>query len=237
MFGCGNGVRVPFQLLLTLPALAANYGRRAVSAGVGNRLSKPSPDERRRLGPPSPDRFIPRPALILFVGILAAAFLACGGDGGGAVENRILTVVRVEERDANGDWVPVENARVLYEIYSPRGSTPAEPPPLFYQYEGTTNSQGISTIGNDPEGRVGTDIGMVVVDVIHPDGRTSFKRKKVEEKFDFAEWSKGFMTESAPPGEIAAAICADAVDFETCENSLANNDLKMWGAGVVVRVR
>ena len=113
MFGCGNGVRVPFQPLLTLPALAANYGRRVVSAGAGNRLSKPSPDERRRLGPPSPDRFIPRPALILFVGILAAAFLACGGDGGGAVENRILTVVRVEERDANGDWDPVENASFM----------------------------------------------------------------------------------------------------------------------------
>ena len=179
----------------------------------------------------------PRPALILLLGLLTVTlFAACGG-GDAKAENRILTVVRVEEKDANGDWVPVENAKVLYEIYSPRGSTPAEPPPLYYQYQGVTNAEGISTVGNDPEGRVETDIGMVVVDVIHPDGRTSFKRKKVEGKFDFAEWSKEFMTESAPPAEIAAAICADAVDFETCENSLASNDLKMWGAGVVVRVR
>ena len=153
------------------------------------------------------------------------------------VENRILTVVRVEERDESGEWVPVENAKVLYEIYSPRGSTPAEPPPLYYQYEGVTNADGISSIGNDPEGRVETDIGMVVVDVILPDGRTAFKRKKVEGNFDFAEWAKEFMDEAAAPDDITTAICVDAVEFETCEDSLESKDLKIWGAGVVVRVR
>ena len=179
----------------------------------------------------------PRAALMLIAVLLTVGlFAACGG-GGAEVENRILTVVRVEERDASGAWVPVENAKVLYEIYSPRGSTPAEPPPLYYQYEGVTNAEGISSVGNDPEGRVETDIGMVVVDVVLSDGRTAFKRKKVEGSFDFAEWSKEFMGESAAPGDITAAICVDAVEFETCEDSLASNELKMWGAGVVVRIR
>ena len=106
--------------------------------------------------------------LCLLVGLVVATLFAACGDDGVEVENRILTVVRVEERDESGGWVPVENAKVLYEIYSPRGSTPAEPPPLYYQYEGVTNAEGISSVGNDPEGRVETDIGMVVVDVILP---------------------------------------------------------------------
>ncbi|MCY4108502.1 MAG: hypothetical protein OXG11_05670, partial [Chloroflexi bacterium] len=175
--------------------------------------------------------------LSLLVGLVVATLFAACGDDGVEVENRILTVVRVEERDQSGDWVPVENAKVLYEIYSPRGSTPAEPPPLYYQYEGVTNAEGISSVGNDPEGRVETDIGMVVVDVILPDGRTAFKRKKVEGSFDFGEWAKEFMDEAAAPDDITTAICLDAVEFATCEDSLESKDLKMWGAGVVVRVR
>ena len=176
-------------------------------------------------------------ALTLLVGLVVGALFAACGDDGVEVEDRILTVVRVEERDESGEWVPVANAKVLYEIYSPRGSTPAEPPPLYYQYEGVTNAEGISSIGNDPEGRVETDIGMVVVDVILPDGRTAFKRKKVEGSFDFGEWAKEFMDEAAAPDDITTAICVDAVEFETCEDSLSTKDLKLWGAGVVVRVR
>lgn len=179
---------------------------------------------------------VTRAALLVLVSLLAVAtLLACGKKG--TEEKRILTVVRVEERDASGAWVPVADARVLYEIYSPRGSTPAEPPPLYYQFEDVTNSEGISSVGSDPEGRVETDIGMVVVDVILSDGRTSFKRRKIKGNFDFAEWSKEFMPESGDRAEIAAAICNDALDFETCGESLSVGDLKMWGAGLVVRIR
>ena len=43
--------------------------------------------------------------------------------------------------------------------------------------------------------------------------------------------------QTASPDDITAAICVDAVEFETREDSLASKDLKKWGAGGVVRMK
>ncbi|MCY4108499.1 MAG: hypothetical protein OXG11_05655 [Chloroflexi bacterium] len=165
---------------------------------------------------------------------LAAALAACGG--GSQTANGILTVVRVEERMPDGSMIPVSGARVEFEMYGSRADDSIRRP-LYHEFEDTTDENGLSVVFTDPLGRAPTDIGLLLVDVVHPDGRSGFKRAQVEAKFDFAEWSGSAWSEGMEREALIDSVCESAIGFPECESALEAGNLVTWGLGLVIRLK
>ena len=165
---------------------------------------------------------------------LVAVFAACG-DGSQAA-NGILTVVRVEERLPDGSVVPVSGARVEFEIYGSRAQDSIRRP-LYHEFEDTTDANGLSVVFTDPLDRAPTDIGLLLVDVVHPDGRSGFKRAQVDAKFDFAEWSGSEWSEGMEPEALIDSVCETAIDYPECRSAIEGSNLVTWGLGLVIRLK
>ena len=165
---------------------------------------------------------------------LVAVFAACG-DGSQAA-NGILTVVRVEERLPDGSVVPVSGARVEFEIYGSRAQDSIRRP-LYHEFEDTTDANGLSVVFRDPLDKAPTDIGLLLVDVVHPDGRSGFKRAQVEAEFDLAEWSGSAWSEGMEREALIDSVCETAIDFPECESALEQGNLVTWGLGLAIRLK
>ena len=165
---------------------------------------------------------------------LAAGLAACDQESQAA--NGILTVVRVEERMPDGSMVPVSGARVEFEMYGSRADDSIRRP-LYHEFEDTTDANGLSVVFTDPLDRAPTDIGLLLVDVVHPDGRSGFKRAQVDAKFDFAEWSGSAWSEGMEREALIDSVCETAIDFPECESALERGDLVTWGLGLVIRLK
>ena len=177
-----------------------------------------------------------------WVGVAAAIALVTtvvvGGAGCGEVapaQDRILTVVRVEQQLPDGTWVPAKGVKVEYQIWA--GTTHNAQVSLYHEYQDDTDAQGLSAVNRDPGDKSPAGIGMVFIDVTHPDGRTSFRRAPAQEFFDFDEWSQKFPSGAVERSEIVEKICATAVDFPDCDKKLDGEELKTWGVGFIVRFR
>lgn len=172
-------------------------------------------------------------SLISLAAAVAAAGAACGKAAG--PDEGILTMVRVEERLPDGTWVPTEGARVEYQIWA--GTTHNSQVSLYHEYKDTTDVEGLSAVNRDPGEKVPGGIGMIFIDVTHPDGRTSFRRVLAEESFDFEGWSQKFPSGPVEPDEIIDRICSTVVDFPDCAKKLKRDGFKAWGAAFIVRFR
>ena len=165
---------------------------------------------------------------------LAAGLAACGQ--GAQTASGILAVVRVEEQLPDGSTVPVSGARVMFEIYGSRAQDSIRRP-LYHEFEDTTDDNGLSVVFTDPLDKAPTDIGLLLVDVVHPDGRSGFKRAQVEAKFDFADWSESAWSESIEREALIDSICATAIDFPDCEPALEGRGLITWGLGLAILLK
>ena len=165
---------------------------------------------------------------------LAVGLAACGG--GSQAANGILTVVRVEERMPDGSIVLVSGAQVAYEMYGSRADDSIRRP-LYHEFEDATDANGLSVVFTDPLDRAPTDIGLLLVDVVHPDGRSGFKRAQVDAKFDFAEWSGSAWSEGMEREALIDSICDTALSFPECESALEGGNLVAWGLGLVIRLK
>ena len=175
---------------------------------------------------------------MLLIVVSAVSLFACGGDNDGDPA-QILTVVRVEERDANGTWVPVPGATVTFEIFLESGPTLVSAGNViqFVAYEAVADSNGISAVVQPAEGKRAKDIGMVFAQVDLPDGRSQFRRVRSQEDFDFKSWYQKFGGDETADATIARQLCESARDFPNCEKSLKDSGLKAWGAGLLLRIR
>ena len=166
----------------------------------------------------------------------AAAIVACGQQETVKPSGGVLTLVRVEEMKPDGSWAPVANAKVHYEIYGAH-VTFASNIPLYQAYDDVTDQDGYSAVLRSPDGKSDTDIGLVFVDVEHPDGRTAFKKPRSSANFDLLAWFEKFLPAPVDREAAMRAICATAVDFPVCEQSLKADNLKTWGAAALIRFR
>ncbi|MCY3801728.1 MAG: hypothetical protein OXG46_09120 [Chloroflexi bacterium] len=173
------------------------------------------------------------PAAIALVMVLAAGGAGCGQVA--PAQDSILTVVRVEQELPDGTWAPAEGVKVEYQIWA--GTTHNAQVSLYHEYQDDTDAQGLSAVNRDPGDKSPAGIGMVFIDVTHPDGRTSFRRAPAQEFFDFDEWSQKFPSGAVERSEIVEKICATAVDFPDCDKKLDGEELKTWGVGFIVRFR
>ena len=176
-------------------------------------------------------------ATALSVAVIALA--ACGGSGAGDAEKGLLTVGRVEERLEDGSWAPVAGAKVSFEVFLASGPTLVSAGNVvkYEDYEAEASPNGITAVLRLAEGKLPRDIGMVFAQVELPDGRTQFRRVKSEDRFDFKTWYQKFGADDAPDATIVEQICESALDFPNCIEALTGNDLKVWGAGLLLRVR
>ncbi len=145
-------------------------------------------------------------------------------------------MVRVEERMPDGSMIPVSGARVEFEMYGSRADDSIRRP-LYHEFEDSTDENGLSVVFTDPLGRAPTDIGLLLVDVVHPDGRSGFKRAQVEAKFDFAEWSGSAWSEGVEREALIDSVCQTAIGFPECESALEGGNLVTWGLGLVIRLK
>ncbi len=173
---------------------------------------------------------------VVFIALaaLAAGLAACGE--GAQTASGILAVVRVEEQLPDGSTAPVSGARVAFEIYGSRAQDSIRPP-LYHEFEDTTDANGLAVVFTDPLDKAPTDIGLLLVDVVHPDGRSVFKRAQVEAKFDFAEWSESAWSETIGREALIDSLCATAIDFPDCEPALQQSELTTWGLGLAIRLK
>ena len=174
----------------------------------------------------------------LAFGVALIAVVAVGGAGCGEVavaQDGILTVVRVEQQLADGTWAPAEGVKVQYQIWA--GTTHNAQVSLYHEYHDDTDAQGLSAVNRDPDKKSPAGIGMVFIDVTHPDGRTSFRRAPAEEFFDFDAWSQKFPSGAVARNDIIEQVCSTAVDFPDCADNLEREELKTWGVGFIVRFR
>ena len=168
------------------------------------------------------------------VAVVAAGAAACG-DEAAAMQEGILTVVRVEERLPDGSWVPTEGAVVQYQIWA--GTTHNSQVSLYHEYQDTTDAQGLSAVNRDPGEKQPGGIGMIFVDVTHPDGRSNFRRAPAEELFDFQDWARQFPSGALEAEDVIDQVCSTAIDFPGCADKLEREGFKTWGVGFVVRLR
>ena len=105
------------------------------------------------------------------------------------------------------------------------------------EFEDTTDANGLSVVFRDPLDKAPTDIGLLLVDVVHPDGRSGFKRAQVEAKFDFAEWSESAWSETIGREALIDSLCATAIEFPECRSALEGSNLVTWGLGLVIRLK
>ena len=173
--------------------------------------------------------------LMLLTVISAVSLIACSETGKDEANAQLLTVVRVEERLEDGTWAPVSNATIVYEIF---GSQNIAANIARYQlYEDSTDSNGMSVVLRPSEGKTASEIGMVFAAAEHPDGRSRFRRVQSDKEFDFQSWYRKFGGKDATAETIVGELCATAVDFPTCSESLMDSQLKTWGAGILIRFR
>ncbi len=132
--------------------------------------------------------------------------------------------------------VPVSGARVEFEMYGSRADDSIRRP-LYHEFEDTSDANGLSVVFTDPLDRAPTDIGLLLVDVVHPDGRSGFKRAQVDAKFDFAEWSGSAWSEGMEREALIDSVCETAIDFPECESALEAGNLVTWGLGLVIRLK
>ena len=178
-----------------------------------------------------------RTARVLVLGVaLCVGVLALFSCGGELAPKGILAVVRVEQKMPDGSFSPVVGARVLFELYGSRADD-AVRCPLYQQFEDTTDAEGLAVPFRDPQGKAPSDIGMLLVDVIAADGRTAFKRRQVEPKFDFGAWAQDKWPGSSADGEFVRLMCSTAVDFPDCKQVLENGELVRWGVGLSIRIQ
>lgn len=169
-----------------------------------------------------------------FAAALAFVFVACGERE--PQSQIILTIVRVEERNAEGIWSPVEGADVDYQIWASKPNASADVVAHF-EFQDVTDNTGLSVVAQDPGDKRPSHIGLVFAEAVHSDGRTGFKRQRVEPEFDFLTWFETFWTEPVEIDSIVDAICATAEGFTGCNEYLRDRDLIAWGRGIVIRIR
>lgn len=178
-----------------------------------------------------------RPGLrfVLLSGAVLIAAVFSGGCGDKvATDSNILTIVRVEERLADGSWGAVSGASVNYQIYASR-ATDTVHIPIYQEYMDTTDDWGLSAVRRDPNGKTPGEIGLVFVEVTHPDGRTFFRRWRIERDFDFGQWSLGFMPEDGGVDALVARVCATVESFPNCRKTLESSGFVTWGRGALAR--
>lgn len=143
-------------------------------------------------------------------------------------------MVRVEQKLADGSWAPVADAAVRYQIFLSK-ATDTVHIPLFTEFADITDATGLSVVFTDSQGKAPQDVGLVFVDVSHPDGRTFFQRIGVEQGFDFGAWFKQFWPEPVESMQLVNLLCAAQTDFPGCNERLEEDGLVTWGRGVLVR--
>ncbi len=171
----------------------------------------------------------------LLVGLHAIVATACGGDANGAESERFLVVTMVEEQQADGSWVPVADAEIHYLIYDSgdrSGNTT-----ILYDYLDVTDQTGLSVTLKDSGGKKVDDVGRFTMFVRLPDGRDTFMQQKPEAEYDFFQWIQTVLSEEVDTEEAIARICAAAIDFPDCEESLRSNNLAAWGTAFRVQFR
>lgn len=181
----------------------------------------------------------PRPAGLapLTAALLAglAIFGAACSDYSAGEAQGMLIAARVEEQRPDGSWAPVANAKIQFQIWD--GQPFNSQVSLFQEYQGVTNLDGLAVELRDAGGKSPGQIGMLFVEVTHPDGRTGFQRQLVDPRFDFSKWFEGFSPAPGDAEEALQGFCGAAREFKDCKKSLKANGLKFWGLGLLVRIR
>lgn len=165
--------------------------------------------------------------------VVAGMTFACGEQA--VPFDGLVTVVRVEEKLADGSAVPVPNADIRIKLYAK--SNASADAPLIQEFTDTTDANGLSAVMRGAAGKTDAEISTVFVEVDLPDGRTGFNRTKLETQFDFRDWLAKISADSPSPKSIIEKICSNAAEFPDCKKVLESRNLVTWGAGVVVTIR
>ncbi len=165
---------------------------------------------------------------------LGVGLAACGDSS--PQSQIILTIVRVEERNVEGSWIPVAGADVDYQIWGSKPNASADGL-LQFEFQDVTDEAGLSVVAQDAGDKRPSHLGQVFAEAGHPDGRTGFIRKRFEAEFDFMAWFETFWSEPLEVDSIVDAICATADDFDRCGDYLQDRELVAWGRGILIRIR
>ena len=172
------------------------------------------------------------PVVLLGLVLIAGSLGGCGDRV--ATDANILTIVRVEERLSDASWTPVSGATVNYQIFASRPQDGVHIP-IYQEYSDTTDDWGLSAVRRDPDGKNPGDIGLVFVEVTHVDGRTLFRRWKIEKDFDFAAWFSTFAADELTPEDFVDRICQTVDAYPDCARSLDQSEMVAWGRGALMR--
>ena len=187
-------------------------------------------------------RFRWRPfAVVFLVAAFSASLLAACGDEQ-AVESseeaaahatgNFIAIVRVEDRLDGGEWAPLTDVSVEYEILG-SGSDSRK---VLQKFSDVTDANGYSVVFRNAGDLEPRQIGVVSADLKAPDNRARGARKLSSSKFDFAEFFAEFLGDQLDVKAAIGEVCASAVNPSHCETALNESGLETWGAGILVRL-
>ena len=180
-------------------------------------------------------------AVVFLMAAFSASLLAACGDEQAAetpeeaaahATGNFLVIVRVEDRLDGGEWVPLADVSVEYEILG-SGSDSNK---VLQKFSDVTDANGYSVVFRNVGDLEPRQIGVVATDLKAPDNRARVARKLSSSKFDFAEFFAEFLGDQLDVKGAIGEACASAANPSHCETVLNESGLEAWGAGILARL-
>ena len=143
-----------------------------------------------------------------------------------------VAIVRVEDRLDGGEWVPLADVSVEYEILG-AGSDSKK---VLQKFSDVTDANGYSVVFRSVGDLEPRQIGVVAIDLKAPDNRARVARKLTSSKFDFEEFFAEFLGDQFDVNAGIGDACASAANPSHCETVLNESGLETWGAGMLIRL-
>ncbi len=177
---------------------------------------------------------------VVIAAISAFLFAACGEekavesseDAAAHAAGNFLVIVRVEDRLEGGEWIPMADVVVEYEILG-SGSNSSK---ALQKFSDSTDSNGYSVVFRNTGDLEAREIGIVFADLKAPDNRARVARKLSSSKFNFEEFFAEFSGDQANVADAIGQACASAANTSHCEYVLNDSGLETWGAGILVQL-
>ena len=182
-----------------------------------------------------------RLAVVFLMVVFSASLLAGCGEEQAAetpeaaaahATGNFLVIIRVEDRLDGGEWVPLADVSIEYEILG-AGSDSRK---ALQKFSDVTDANGYSVVFRDAGDLESSQIGVVATDLKAPDNRARQARKLSSSKFDFEEFFAEFLGDQLDVKAVIGEACASAANPSHCETVLNESGLETWGAGILVRL-
>ena len=179
-------------------------------------------------------------AVLLMAAFSISLLAACGEEqvaetpeeAAAHAAGNFVAIVRVEDRLDGGEWVPLADVSVEYEILG-AGSDSKK---VLQKFSDVTDANGYSVVFRSVGDLEPRQIGVVAIDLKAPDNRARVARKLTSSKFDFEEFFAEFLGGQFDVNAAIGDACASAANPSHCETVLNESGLETWGAGMLIRL-